>query len=414
MDSCSNRPERAARALTWSSLSVLLLAATGWAQVNLPPGFELVEIGVNDKYTGIPAINECGQIVYTKDFHADSRLFLYDNGRITQLTDYDRGWLVHSPDINNAGTIVWHRKPEGYMGEVMMMKGGRISVLDAGTSPSINNHGHIAYEQFRGRACNASQHDIMLYDGRRSRQIYRSDWSDQNPEINDNGWVTWTHYDFCAEPYWLSLVLLYDGHSVSSVTAKLHQHQLQSINDIGMIAWKRPNENPLRSEIYIWGDGNLWRLPVETSVSGPRINNRGDILFKPWHVDNRWWDTAICRDIEGVPTFYRLTEDRNEDVTGDINDSGEAVWSAREYPPQGLWGGGVRFLRRIRTGDAEFDSDIDLTDLGALADCMTGPGRVSRGPEDCLCDCRILDIDHDDDVDLADFARFQNAFTGKK
>jgi len=42
-----------------------------------------------------------------------------------------------------------------------------------------------------------------------------------------------------------------------------------------------------------------------------------------------------------------------------------------------------------------------------LHDCLTGPGDFDR-----LCDCRFLDLDHDRDVDLGDFARFQRAYTG--
>lgn len=395
-------------------LSAPPVSVNAAAQVNLPPGFELVEIGVNDKYTDIPALNECGQIVYTKDFHADSRLFLYDNGRIMQLTDYDGGWLVSLPDINNAGTIVWHRKPAGYYSEVMMLKNGEMTTIDVGGSPSINNHGHVAYEKFRERSCGASRNDIMLFDGRRSRRVYRSDWSDQDPEINDSGWVTWFHADFCAEPYWMSLVPLYDGNSVSFLTPEPFQYRAPTLNDRGLVAWDQPNANPLRSEIYVWQDERTWRLPVDISVSLPRLNNHGDILYNRWNIDSRSFDAWLYRQSQPDPSFYRLTDDRNEDTPGDMNDHGEAVWRAMEYPPQGLWGGGVRYMRRIRTGDSEFDGDVDLGDLGASVECLTGPNRISGGAEDCLCECRFVDIDHDDDVDLADFARFQNAFTGKK
>jgi hypothetical protein len=41
--------------------------------------------------------------------------------------------------------------------------------------------------------------------------------------------------------------------------------------------------------------------------------------------------------------------------------------------------------------------------------CLTGPGDFDR-----LCDCRFLDIDHDRDVDLGDFALFQRNYTGSE
>ena len=110
----------------------------------------------------------------------------------------------------------------------------------------------------------------------------------------------------------------------------------------------------------------------------------------------------MYRKRDGEGRFHRLTEDSLEDTIGDINDWGEAAWRYRQG--QGNSAGGVRYLRRVRTGDADFDGAIGLADLALLFDCMTGPGRVDR-----LCDCRFLDLDHDGDVDLADFTKLQNA-----
>ena len=43
------------------------------------------------------------------------------------------------------------------------------------------------------------------------------------------------------------------------------------------------------------------------------------------------------------------------------------------------------------------------------------PSGLESGPVETvrLCECRFLDIDHDRDVDLADFGAFQNLFTGE-
>ena len=75
---------------------------------------------------------------------------------------------------------------------------------------------------------------------------------------------------------------------------------------------------------------------------------------------------------------------------------------------------GVRYIRRIRTGDSGeggfglgFDGDIDLRDFSVSQRCLTGPGDFDR-----LCDCRFLDIDHDRDVDLDDLTLFTTAMTG--
>ena len=58
-------------------------------------------------------------------------------------------------------------------------------------------------------------------------------------------------------------------------------------------------------------------------------------------------------------------------------------------------------------GDCDGDGDVDLDDLTGLAGCMSGPnGDIAAG-------CGCFDLDHDEDIDLADFARFQAGFTGE-
>ena len=51
------------------------------------------------------------------------------------------------------------------------------------------------------------------------------------------------------------------------------------------------------------------------------------------------------------------------------------------------------------------DGDVDLTDYGCFAGCLTGPGGG------LLANCEAFDFDNDTDVDLGDFAEFQQAFT---
>lgn len=56
-------------------------------------------------------------------------------------------------------------------------------------------------------------------------------------------------------------------------------------------------------------------------------------------------------------------------------------------------------------GDSDGDGDVDLFDLAAFLDCVSGP--IDLGPE-----CGWADLDSDNDVDFHDFQLFQLAFTG--
>ncbi|MCH8251539.1 MAG: hypothetical protein IID36_03700, partial [Planctomycetes bacterium] len=92
-----------------------------------------------------------------------------------------------------------------------------------------------------------------------------------------------------------------------------------------------------------------------------------------------------------------------------INERGEIAWIAGGFPNSD-----IKYMRLIRTGEADFDGHIDLKDAAAFQNCMTGPGDFdgTTGGFDRLCDCRFLDIDHDRDVDADDHALFAGAMTG--
>jgi hypothetical protein len=60
----------------------------------------------------------------------------------------------------------------------------------------------------------------------------------------------------------------------------------------------------------------------------------------------------------------------------------------------------------VPPGDCDDDGDIDAGDFAALEDCLGGPDVLLT--VDCVC----MDFEPDLDVDLADVAAFQAAFTG--
>lgn len=89
-------------------------------------------------------------------------------------------------------------------------------------------------------------------------------------------------------------------------------------------------------------------------------------------------------------------------LTFDAYDDGTA-WFAGD--PQSIYD--VRF--RVFTDDVAEPPPctLDLYDLLRLVACMDGPGILQGNRF-----CRVVYADDDKDVDLAEFARFQNEFTG--
>ena len=59
-------------------------------------------------------------------------------------------------------------------------------------------------------------------------------------------------------------------------------------------------------------------------------------------------------------------------------------------------------------GDFDLDGQVDLADFALFQDCFSGPGGGATG----ACEC--IDLDWDNDVDLADFGTFQVFFGTEK
>jgi hypothetical protein len=137
-----------------------------------------------------------------------------------------------------------------------------------------------------------------------------------------------------------------------------------------------------------------------------------------WYADGQYWDDTVFRLPAGAATvwaelYYQtaskeyITFLRDENYT---NSAGQVLydqWLATGKCPPVLMAGADALLLPFATGDADGDSDVDLTDGAVLAACLTGPDQSLHGPE-----CVEFDYDDDGDVDFADTAEFQIGHTG--
>jgi len=384
--------------------SSALFAAGGWlawtsvalAQVNLPEGFEIVEFGVSPYLTDVPRINNCGQIVFGKALEDHAWvLYLYDNGSIREIAR-ERDGGIPMPDINDHGTVVYTSgKYPDLDRRIKLFDGRKTRRVGRGFAGTINDEGDIAASWYREAPCYPGFNIVLYEDGRRKR-LTDNLFSEQEVSNNNRGQVTWTRYDFCQNP-WSSEIPLYSNGEITLLPILGMQARFANVSNAGQVVWDTIGG------IESWQDGVT--TLITDSGGGPRVNDLGDIAFYRWHDDIQATDWWLYRISNGEPSFHRLTEDRHIDALGDINNWTESAW--RFFMGPGDDTSGVRFLRRVRTGDTEFDGDVDRIDYRGLAQCMTGPGRVNG-----LCDCRFLDVDYDGDVDLGDFARFQTAYSG--
>ncbi|GMU38645.1 MAG: hypothetical protein AMXMBFR22_28360 [Phycisphaerae bacterium] len=378
------------------------------ALAQVPDGFELLQITSDAHYDSTARLNECGQLVFAKRIGhswADTEVILYDNGVLSRITVNDDRDVL--PDINNNGVMTWCRGIEGAGATQIIVYEDGVETLVAenpvaATGPTINNQEHLGWTEWWGTGCEDSDADIALRRNHRVRMVSDGTNTNQAAALNNVGMCTWTDYDFCPEP-WESRVWYYDN-GVARVISQdwMHQPQVPTINDSGTIVWMATDIS--EGELWIWRDGVTERLT--DWGSNPRINNRGDIVMRRSYEGLRGPHVWLYRDGE----FLQITDGPNKHWVPDINDHGEIVLRM-DYTAQST---DILFMRRIRTGEFDFDGDFDLVDHREWTACLDGPDFLARhrvDPTDTLCDCRFLDLDHDNDVDLKDFSGFQNTFS---
>lgn len=373
---------------------LLLLVTASPGQVEIPPGYEMIEITMGPGYIQPVRMNDCGEVVYAKRMH----LYIYDNS--SEIRYYDNGYHTGItaddipdtyPDINEGGLIAWARGPDG-SSEIVIGSGAGFETIGVGAAPRINALGEVCWKHRDAVDGCRVDHNLYLYSDGQVVQLTSFPDSEQGCALNDCGAAAWTYYDFCAQPYETRIMMYRDG-VITALPVLAPQCQIPEPNDMGQAVW---NSN---LGVEMW-DGAHTTVLVSDGII-PHLNNRGDVAF----INDEMQTYVYMETGAEQRHFYKLTDTDLETVTQDINNHGEVVLRA-EFIPAGI--AGIWMLRRVRTGEADFDGDIDARDYAVLAACLTGPVETRR-----LCDCRFLDIDHDQDVDLADAARFQNAYTGR-
>ncbi|MCC7292002.1 MAG: hypothetical protein IT449_08075 [Phycisphaerales bacterium] len=374
------------------------VSAAGFAQVEIPPGFEIVEAVVSDYHIQWPSLNDCGEIAYAQKFSGSwwtAEIMLYDNGRIVRITDNDV--LDSGVDLNNSGDMIWQRGITSLNAhQVILYRDGVETLLQDGerilAHASINNLGEAVWSRFRWEMCPLLS-DLYLFDGRKTEQIHTSELMLQQTEINDAGWITWMSTDFCVSP-WAGTIQLYRDGIVVDLPSFHSQVQGPRINNRGQIVWDA------QSDLELWEDDDTRIILDTVDASVPNIGDTGDVYFARSDWDRGTWNAWLYHPEKTGARLYRLSDDQYSVARGSVNGWGEVAWKNTLDNRDA-----VVFMRRVRTGDSEFDDDVDLRDYAVFNKCMTGPVRT-----DGLCECRFLDQDYDGDLDLADFARLQNAF----
>lgn len=375
------------------------------AQVNLPPGFEIVEFAVDEDFTGTPDINDCGEIVIYKRLESQwssSEVYRYDNGAIVRITNNADSDV--NPQINNLGQILWGRGlGNKSVTQLILYQDGQETILDefkkSFNGRTLNNLGHVAWTRSqRWRNC-PKKENIFFWDGQTTQQLTRDrELSNVSPSLNDHDEMAWELARFCQNP-WASDIQVQFPDARIQIPSPDTQNAVPAINNLRWVVWTS------ETGVLLWIDSDVQL--VARYAAKADLNSLGRIFVPIYSFQYNSYQPWVFDVLDADITAYRLHDKDEQHLNGAVNTWGECVWSFRTNAPynERIWG--ISYLRRIRTGDGDFDGDINLTDHQGFATYMSGPVRAPG-----LCENRFLDIDYDGDLDLADFARLQNAFTG--
>ena len=176
-------------------------------------------------------------------------------------------------------------------------------------NPQINDNGYIVWSGREG-----ADYEIFLYDGLNTTKLTDNALGDHSPQINNSGYVVWQGSDGNDQE-----IFLYDGQKTTQITNNAYQDNSPQINDNGYIVWN--GFNNAESEIFLYDGLKTAEITNNAYEDGnPQINNNGYVV---WHgFDGADFEIYLY---DGLNTF-QITDNAYDDFIPQINDNNHVVW----------------------------------------------------------------------------------------
>ena len=169
------------------------------------------------------AVNDRGQVAWVGRVEGDDQIFLFSNGKNTQITANTANNIgIESLQINNLGQIAWDQYDYNPDGPGLNVN---VYLYDGSTYKQLNNNQgqydwysqYPSSEQPGGSGLDsklpASQRRLgrlPLTPGESTQRLTNDKDRQYPPRLNDSGWVTWAG-DRQSIDDWDTRVYLYNG-----------------------------------------------------------------------------------------------------------------------------------------------------------------------------------------------------------
>jgi len=240
--------------------------------------------------------------------------FIYDIAQLTHNSIDDC-----SPDMNDAGQIVWYRWQESDY-EVFLHDGTSVTQITDNSfddrNPLINNRGDVVW-----RGDDGSDWEVFLYDGVSVTQLTDNSYDDVPVDINDLGDVLWVGGDGSDDE-----IFLYQGTTTTQLTDNTYDDMRPKLNNSGQVVWEGSNR------VFFYDGNGTVELPESGGGFCPQINDRGQVVFAERSNGGPVVDAFRYFLYDGAtssmisPTFYYGGGEAQ------INEGGLVVWSGSLAP----------------------------------------------------------------------------------
>jgi len=139
--------------------------------------------------------------------------------------------------------------------------------------PQINNNGYVVWSHGeRGSTV------ISLYDGIQTIRMSSNYPSDVNPRINDNGYVVWKAWTFFDGDFLgFGQIILYDGAETIQISNESSSNQGPQINNKNQVVWEGWGDI---SGVFLYDGTNTTKIANNSGGESPQINDNGYVV---WH-----------------------------------------------------------------------------------------------------------------------------------
>lgn len=367
-----------------------------------PRGYNIIDLGdLGGLTANALAVNEKGQVVGEADFSTGERhAFLWQEGVMTDLWAGRSGWS-YANAINNRSEIL--------VGDLVWRDGA----LHTLPSYAANEYVSVTAINDLGQIVGGSGNRRVLWSDGSVFDIseLRMSISDINNFGHLGGSISLDNGQFHA-------VVWVDDGIVDLGTLGGWSSGTTEINDSAQaigVSERMPGGNR-HYTAFFWTQGRMIDLALEPSPDGIKgasangLNNCGEVVGQaayPYSIASTghlYREETGKRDlfvmIPAEAKWFRL-------VPNGINDHGEIVgWGMKAFDVGPYTGLPRAFLMTPQFGDLDTNGMVDLRDFARMQNWFTGdsPPWAPR--------CLRGDLDRDNDTDLCDFASLRAALNG--